>query len=401
MFDQTENYCQERAAKLLTEDVESYLLSGRVKEAIGVISDFKIAAKDLAEGIDPFTNREALESAIEIEETGLFTMPDALGKMLGPFKREYLIGVAAPMKRGKSAMMLDIALQAYYDKLHVAFFNLEMSRNQTTGRIARAVTSLPRKEGTYTFPVWDCEHNQLGTCSKRRKSNPIIAEKIPKGRNKQEIIFKTGINHKQYKPCVKCEDILITTWKREEYKPALTAKHAIECMEGIKNNLNPAEFRVVCWPAYSAGIQEIQNCLRTWEAVEGFMPDIIVVDYADILKPQSNFNEERHNLDRIWKGLKSLAQSTKSVVISATQTRRSTLEKGNVGQEDIAEDIRKLAHVDVMMGISQTAKEKQQGLARIGVLAQRHDSFDVLSQCYILQQLDCGQFCLDSKFKKF
>jgi len=183
-------------------------------------------------------------------------------------------------------------------------------------------------------------------------------------------------------------------------KEALNVKQAQDELSELSRYLG-ARYKMVAWPAFSAGLSEIQSCLRSWEHMEGFVPDVIVIDYADILKPFTQFHEERHNLDRTWKGLKALAQTTKTLVVTATQTRRSTLEKdGDVGQADISEDIRKLAHVDAMWGISQSPDEKRWGMARIGMLGQRHDEFDVISQCYVLQQLKCGQFCLDSKLKK-
>jgi hypothetical protein len=396
--DQAETYFKERALKLLVEQVESNLVSGRILEAHEVVSSFRVADRITAIGCEPFADTSLIEQALTQEDETLFTMPGDLGVMMGPFKREFLVAVAAPMKRYKSASMLDIALQAYYNRLHVAFFSLEMSKNQIIERSTRAITGLPRDGGIYQFPIWDCVNNQNGSCDSRPMGNSVVLVQNP-GRDKGW--KKTDFPVRGYKPCAKvtCPTLQLTTWLKNKTLKGLDLKEAREYIDSIGKTLG-SRFKIVAWPAFSVGLSEIQTCLRSWEYMEGFVPDVIVVDYADILKPYTQFNEERHNLDRTWKGLKALAQTTKTLVVTATQTRRSTLETGDVGQADIAEDIRKLAHVDAMWGISQTPEEKRWGMARIGMLGQRHDEFDVLSQCYILQQLRCGQFCLDSKLKK-
>jgi hypothetical protein len=399
VLDQAENYFKEQALKLLVEQVELNLAGGKILEAHESVATFRVADRLAAIGCEPFTDPLALERALTSDDEGLFTMPGDLGLMLGTFKREFLVAVAAPMKRFKSTSMLDIALQAYYNRLNVVFFSLEMAKNQIIEKAIRAVTGLPREGGTYLFPIWDCVENQDGTCTKRDlTNNPIVHQNTKRGRKQEN--KKRDYPVDGYQTCTKCEDFKPTSWMKEVVKPGLKVKEAVEYMEEVGKSLN-SKFKVVAWPAFSSGLTEIQSCLRTWEHMEGFIPDVIVIDYADILKPYTQFNEERHNLDRTWKGLKALAQTTKTLVVTATQTRRSTLEnEGNVGQADIAEDIRKLAHVDSMWGISQSSEEKRWGMARIGMLGARHDDFDIISQCYVLQQLKCGQFCLDSKFKK-
>jgi replicative DNA helicase len=394
ILDKAELYFKERALKLLVAGVDSHLAGGKVLEAQEEVATFIAVSRVATEGCEPFLDEVVVRNAFEADEEVLFTLPGDLGEMIGPFKREYLVAAAAPMKRGKSGMLLDIALQAYYSKLNVVVFNLEMSRGQVVERIARAVTGLPRRGGEYFFPLWDCLENQLGTCAENGLHNPTVAVNTRKG------IERKPFTTPKYKTCIKCDKVNMSAWAEVKKLTGLTTEKAIQHLTNIGKMFPNSKFKLVTWPAYSAGLHEIHSCLRSWEYMEEFLPDIIVVDYADILKPDTKFLEERHNLDRIWKGLKALAQSTKTAVVTATQTRRSTLEKGDVGQADIAEDIRKLAHVDVMWGISQTPDEKRVGLARVGILGQRHDDFDVISQCYIIQQLKCGQFCLDSKFKR-
>ena len=57
-----------------------------------------------------------------------------------------------------------------------------------------------------------------------------------------------------------------------------------------------------------------------WEKQDGFVPDLIVVDYADLIVPESR-GEFRHQQNEIWKGLRRLSQEKgEPLVITASQS---------------------------------------------------------------------------------
>jgi hypothetical protein len=64
----------------------------------------------------------------------------------------------------------------------------------------------------------------------------------------------------------------------------------------------------------------------------------------------------------------------------------------------VAEDIRKVAHVDVMISLNQLEIEKRRGVMRLAVIAHRDKDFYQLGQCFVLQQLELGQPNLDSEY---
>lgn len=66
-------------------------------------------------------------------------------------------------------------------------------------------------------------------------------------------------------------------------------------------------------------------------------------------------------------------------------------------ETDTSEDIRKMAHVDIWAALNQLSSEKRDKCARIGLVAHRHRDFDKTKQAMILQDIDTGQFVLDSE----
>jgi hypothetical protein len=56
-----------------------------------------------------------------------------------------------------------------------------------------------------------------------------------------------------------------------------------------------------------------------------------------------------------------------------------------------------MAHVDIWAALNQLPAEKRDKTARIGLVAHRHNDFDKNKQALILQDIDTGQFVLDSE----
>jgi hypothetical protein len=69
-------------------------------------------------------------------------------------------------------------------------------------------------------------------------------------------------------------------------------------------------------------------------------------------------------------------------------------------EEDIAEWIGILAHVDVFIALSQTPIEKEKGVIRFNVLEHRHKKFIPDKSVMVLQHLETGQTYIDSEFSE-
>tara|TARA_R110002051_G_scaffold319649_1_gene403947 strand:- start:617 stop:1927 length:1311 start_codon:yes stop_codon:yes gene_type:complete len=104
----------------------------------------------------------------------------------------------------------------------------------------------------------------------------------------------------------------------------------------------------------------------------GFFPDFVVVDYADLLKSGQTFTEERHNQSHIYKSLRGWAVDDQIPVWTASQANRASLSKSQVTVADISEDFGKAMIADVIVGLCQNKKEKEQQEMRL-FLAKNRD----------------------------
>ena len=140
--------------------------------------------------------------------------------------------------------------------------------------------------------------------------------------------------------------------------------------------------------------------IESLEYTEDFVPDVIVIDYADIVAPERFLEQERSNVNQVWKYMKRIARERHCLILTATQTNRQALEKKNVSQVHTSEDIRKLAHVDCMMTLNQTDREKKEGIYRVAIMVKREGEWDLLTQVVVLTNLATGQAYLDSEWYK-
>ncbi len=125
----------------------------------------------------------------------------------------------------------------------------------------------------------------------------------------------------------------------------------------------------------------------------GFKPDIILLDYADLMKTQGKA-ELRHNLSELYKELRRVAGEREVALVTASQVNRAGTSEKVVTDADIAEDYSKVATADSVMTFSQTDAERQLGLARLYAVKGRNAQDKQL--ILITQSYATGQFCTGS-----
>jgi len=126
------------------------------------------------------------------------------------------------------------------------------------------------------------------------------------------------------------------------------------------------------YPIKSASVVDIQAHIDLLKS-KGIIPDVIIVDYGDLVKPAPGFREKRDQLSQIYIDLRAMAQSNRARVWTASQSNRKGIGREIIGIEHIAEDIGKVAIADVVIALCQTEEERQlsEPRARIFIAANR------------------------------
>jgi len=112
------------------------------------------------------------------------------------------------------------------------------------------------------------------------------------------------------------------------------------------------------YPTKSASVETIKAHLDKLSRKK-IKPDMIIVDYADLLTQRINLKERRHQLESTYEELRALAQINKCTVVTASQTNRSGVNSDLITMEVISEAFNKCFVADFIFSISRTLEEKE------------------------------------------
>ena len=123
------------------------------------------------------------------------------------------------------------------------------------------------------------------------------------------------------------------------------------------------------WPTKSAGLNTMRASLDKLK-LQGKSPDVIIVDYADLLK--GNSRKERHEeLEEIVEGLRGIAGEYECPLFTASQINRSGAEDDIITGTKIAGSFSKLMTADFVVSLSRKIEDKLAGTGRWHVIKNR------------------------------
>jgi len=125
------------------------------------------------------------------------------------------------------------------------------------------------------------------------------------------------------------------------------------------------------YPTKSASVETIKAHLEKLK-VKNFKPDMVLVDYADLLSQKSNFKERRHQLESTYEELRGLAQMYNCCVWTASQTNRSGINAEIITMEAISEAFNKCFVSDFIFTVSRTLEEKEVNAGKMYIAKNRN-----------------------------
>lgn len=415
-------YFKVRRLEILSEEIQAYLSNGEPDEAAKLTEQYKnieqsgteydvidLSSPDLGKYID---------DAFAEAQTPLITYPGALGEFVNSaLVRGGFVALLAPEKRGKSFWLLDMLMRASKQGSNVVLFQAgDMTRNQQLRRVAIYKAQRSDKEkysGMYYMPVKDCIHNQLDTCDREEREGVCGIftdmelqkyETSTGGLRKnitREVLLEKLEEYPDHAPCHNCRDYRTNPWgtvwlKQKDRGGVLTGGQA----RRILTNFFVEKHRRFKLSTHANGTltTDIMNeLLDKWEKEEGFIADVIGIDYGDLVD-DPKVKEERARQNKVWKDFRGMSQKRNALLITATQADAESYNQDSLTLKNFSEDKRKYAHVTAFWSLNQDAKgrEKKLGLMRLGELVVRDDEFDAGRFVTVLQSLSTGRPVLTS-----
>jgi len=137
-------------------------------------------------------------------------------------------------------------------------------------------------------------------------------------------------------------------------------------LDGLDGNLIIKEY-----PTKTATTNTIRAHLEKLKQ-QGILPDMIIVDYADLLRTLSARKEKREELETIYEDLRAIMQENNCVGWTASQTNRTGLNQEIITMQAISEAFNKCFIADFIFSVSRTSEDKQTNGGRIYIAKNRN-----------------------------
>jgi len=334
-------FFQERSLSRLVGNLKNKAETGNIDGAQRLIADYVKPEIVHSRSINLLHDTSIIQNAFQNDSEELFSLRGGMNTLVGgPLARGELVAFLAPPKSGKTWWMIDTAIVAMTRGQKVLFVSLEMTEDQMVRRFWQA----------------------LSGCSRH-------GEKAP-----GSLFQKNGQKF----------DLLLG--ERETKKVNLT-EESIKEIQKTYSSVSSGELKIRCYPTGSLDLPKLKSELKILEVFENFVPDVIAIDYADIMKLPSG-REKRHQLDELWMGLRGITTGDNNLIITASQTGRETVGgKRDADETNISEAVSKINHVTRMITINRGKRDKRMGIYRMSCQTMRDgkECFDQLIVCNCLE----------------
>ena len=389
LLDETLRWFKSRDLQVLRDELDAAIERGDdPTEVEDLIRQRRRIEKVQAGGFEPYKDEARIAAMFEAPAEPLFHMPGAAGALLDhAFTREQLIGVEAPEKSGKTFLLTDIEQHAGMGRCNVARFEFgDLTESQLMRRSYAALTGKPtnrRWTNDKVVCVGDCWFCQTGQCT-------------VKGGPRQAPIRNDGdmsvpIAPEGYTPCPhieRCHTAHHTiTRALRRHEQVMQREDVEKIRETMLRRLGNSRLMVHTAPSKTMTIADVEEQLERWKVTLGFVPDVIVGDYADIMAQEPHTSNERESQNLRWAGWRRISQIWHCLCVVATQANADARGKENLGRHSWSEDKRKDAHMTGKLAIHRTIQEEELGLSRIGWTLGREEEFGMMDQVVLVQHL--------------
>jgi replicative DNA helicase len=139
-----------------------------------------------------------------------------------------------------------------------------------------------------------------------------------------------------------------------------------ETMDKLPGNLIIKEFA----PG-KAGISSVESHITKCGDL-GTKPDLVVIDYVDLLRSNKTNRERKDEIDDIYTSTKGLARELDIPIWSASQVNRQGAQDDIIEGHKAAGSYDKMMITDFCASISRKAKDKQTGVGRFHIMKNRY-----------------------------
>jgi len=130
------------------------------------------------------------------------------------------------------------------------------------------------------------------------------------------------------------------------------------------------EIIIKYYPARTITSHTIQAHVQQMASL-GFKPDLIIVDYADLMSANAKTDARYQELGAVYEELRGLAGELQVPIWTASQTQRSAIQDEVIQADKIAESYSKIMTADLVLSISRKLEDKVHKTGRAHIIKNR------------------------------
>jgi replicative DNA helicase len=145
-----------------------------------------------------------------------------------------------------------------------------------------------------------------------------------------------------------------------------------ERLEMFSNEFPNSRLIIKEFPTACATVNSVRSLLVQLKNYEDFEPDVLIVDYLELLRPTQEGMQEYLSQQRIAEELRGLAVQNKFLVWTATQTNRQGRLVKLITDAELGDSYGKIRTCDFAVSLNQTEEEFDEGTMRLYVMKSRN-----------------------------
>lgn len=146
-------------------------------------------------------------------------------------------------------------------------------------------------------------------------------------------------------------------------------KYNLDEVKGMVDKLK-GNLVIKYYPTKTASCSTIRAHIEKMILI-GKKPDLVIVDYADLLRGAVSRKEMRHELESIYEDLRGVAGEYEVPMFTASQANRSALEQDVIEADKISESYSKVMIADFVLSLSRKVTDKIAGTGRWHIIKNR------------------------------
>ena len=167
-------------------------------------------------------------------------------------------------------------------------------------------------------------------------------------------------------------DSVATLIPQSQLKDASAQLKVSERLSIFQNNFPDGKLVIKEFPTGTATVNTLRALMVQLKNYEEFVPDVVIVDYLELMRPVRENQHEYQAQQRIAEELRGLAMENKFLLWTATQTNRQGRAVKVITDAELGDSYGKIRTCDFAVSLNQSEEEFDNGRMRAYVVKSRN-----------------------------